>query len=187
MCCIILKTFAKLALILAILVSMAACQKTTLQTKSDPLDRSLPDETSHKVKVSQFIDNRIEYHLEANKIERFHDRRMMYGYGVVLTTYDKDNRINSTIMADTTIVDDARNIIFANGNARMISKNGTLSTSKIVWDRAVDEITAPLKVKLVRGTDVLYGEKLRTNSTISFIEMDAVSAQGIVNPKELNW
>ncbi len=182
-----MKTSAKLALIVVLLLSLAACQKVSLQTKSDPLDRSLPDETSHKVKVTQYVDNRIEYHLEANKIERFHDRRMMYGYGVVLTTYDKDNRINSTIMADTTIVDDARNVIFANGNARMTSSNGTLSTSKIVWDRAVDEITAPLKVKLVRGSDVLYGERLRTNSTISFVEMDAVSAQGIVNPKELNW
>lgn len=182
-----MKTSAKLALIVILLLSLAACQKVSLQTKSDPLDRSLPDETSHKVKVTQYVDNRIEYHLEANKIERFHDRRMMYGYGVVLTTYDKDNRINSTIMADTTIVDDARNVIFANGNARMTSSNGTLSTSKIVWDRAVDEITAPLKVKLVRGSDVLYGERLRTNSTISFVEMDAVSAQGIVNPKELNW
>jgi len=182
-----LKTSVKLALLLLVLFSLAACQKAVLQTNSDPLDRSLPDETSYKVKVTQFVDNRTEYHLEADKIERFHDRRMLYGYGVVLTTYDKDNRISSTIMADTTIVDDARNIIFANGNARMTSKNGSLSTSKIVWDRAVDEITAPLKVKLVRGSDVLYGERLRTNSTISFVEMDAVSAQGIVDPKELNW
>lgn len=155
--------------------------------KTEPMERDLPDETSYNVRLTQFIDNRNEYYLEAQRIERFSQRRMMYGYGITLTTYDKDNRINSTIKADTTIVDDARNIITAMGNAKMTSPNGSLSTSKIVWDRAVDEITAPLNVVLVRDGSVLRGENLRTNSKLSFVEMDKVSAEGKINPKEIDW
>lgn len=158
-----------------------------MQTKTAVMDRALPDETSYNVKIVQYIDNRFEYKLEANKIERFHDRRLLYGYGVTLSTYNKDNLINSVIKADTTIVDDARNLIFASGNARMTSPNGTLSTQKIAWDRGVDEITAPLRVKLTRSGNVMYGEKLRTNSKLSFVEMDKVSAEGLVKQEDFDW
>lgn len=174
-------------LLTALLLILASCKEASLQVKTDPLDRSLPDETSYNVRITQYIDSRQEYYLEAKKIERFHDRRMMYGYGVSLSTYDKDNRINSTIQADTTIVDDARNIIFAHGHAKMTSPNGSLTTTKIIWDRAVDEITAPQSVTLVRDGSVLRGENLRTNSKLSFVEMDKVSAEGKIKPEELDW
>ena len=151
------------------------------------MERGLPDETSYNVRLHQYVDSRNEYTLEAKKIERYHDRRIMYGYGVTLTTYDKENRINSTIQADTTIVDDARNIIYAQGHARMTSPNGSLSTAKIIWDRAVDEITAPTPVVLVRDGSTLKGDNMRTNSKLSFVEMDKVSAEGKINPKELDW
>lgn len=182
-----MKIFVKLLLLATLLLILASCKEAILQGKTDALDRSLPDETSFNVRITQYIDNRQEYYLEAKKIERFNDRRMMHGYGVSLTTFDKNNQINSTIQADTTIVDDARNIIFANGNARMTSPNGSLSTSKIIWDRAVDEITAPLNVTLVRDGSVLRGESLRTNSKLSFVEMDKVSAEGKIKPEELDW
>ena len=151
------------------------------------MDRELPDETSYDVRLIQYLDSRYEYQLEAKKIERFNDRHLMKGYGVTLTTYDKENRINSVIQADTTIVDDARNTIFAYGKAKMTSPNGTLSTSKLVWDRAVDEITAPERVTLTRDGSVLYGENMRTNSKLEFVQMDKVSAEGIVKEKDIDW
>jgi len=172
---------------LSLLLLLSGCQKANLQTKAEVLERGLPDETSYDVSVTQFVDNRFEYHLDAKRIERFHDRRLLYGYGVTLTTYDKDNRINSTIVADTTIVDDARNLVFANGHAKMTSPNGTLSTPQIAWDRAVDEITAPLNVVLTRDGNVLRGSNLRTNSKLSYVEMDAVSAEGRLTNKEIDW
>jgi len=182
-----LKIFVNLLLIILLLVGAFSCQKDKLQMNTAAMERGLPDEISYNVRLNQFIDNRNEYTLEANKIERYHDRRIMYGYGVTLSTYDKDNRINSTIQADTTIVDDARNIIYAQGHARMTSPNGSLSTAKIIWDRAVDEITAPTPVVLVRDGSILRGDNMRTNSKLSFVEMDKVSAEGKINPEELDW
>jgi hypothetical protein len=89
------------------------------------------------------------------------------------------------IKADTTIVDDARNIIFASGRASFFSPGGGLKTDRIAWDRNVDEITAMGKVTLTRDGSVLWGKNLRTNSKLSFAEMEAVSAEGIVNEKTL--
>jgi LPS export ABC transporter protein LptC len=158
-----------------------------LVTRTAALDRALPDETSYDVNVTQYTDNRSEYHLEAKKIERFHDRKLLYGYGVTLSTYDKEGKINTVIKADTTIVDDARNLILASGHTVMTTPNGTLSTTNIAWDRGVDEITAPSQVKLTRDGSVLHGQNLRTNSKLSFVEMDKVSAEGIVNQKDIDW
>jgi len=169
------------------LLVLASCQKTSLKVKTDSMDRAVPDEISYDVQITQYIDNRTEYYLEAKRIERFTGRRMMYGYGVTLTTYDKNNLVNSTIKADTTIVDDARNIVYANGHATMTSPNGSLSTPKIIWDRAVDEITAPLNVTLIRDGNTLRGSNLRTNSQLSFVEMDGVSAEGKLKPEEIDW
>jgi len=171
----------------SLLILLTSCQKDSLQLATGVLPRDLPDEISYNVKLTQLDNDRSEYYLEAEKIERFYDRRLLYAYKVTLTTYDKNNQISSVIKADTTIVDDARNLIFANGNAILTSPNGTLVTQKLVWDRSVDEITAPLTVTITRAGDVMQGQNLRTNSHLSYVEMDAVSAAGIVREKEIKW
>jgi hypothetical protein len=57
----------------------------------------------------------------------------------------------------------------------------------MAWDRTVDEITAPLEVTVTRKGNVMYGRNLRTNSKLSFVEMDAVSAEGYFKEEEINW
>ena len=172
---------------LSLLIGLVACEKANLQTANGVLERGLPDETSYQVSITNYVDSRYEYHLEAAKIERYTDRRLLYAYGVTLTTYDKDNKLNSVIKADTTIVDDARNLILASGHAKLTSPNGSLSTTNIAWDRAVDEITAPKQVVLTRQGNVLRGNNLRTNSKLSFVEMESVAAEGRLTEKDIDW
>ncbi len=168
-------------------LTLFGCQKVNLQTPTGVLERGLPDETSYNVSVTNYLDNKYEYQLEAAKIERFSDRRLLIGYKVTLTTYDKDSKLNSVIKADTTIVDEARNLVLANGHAKMTTPNGSLSTPNIAWDRAVDEITAPKQVLLTRQGNVMRGQNLRTNSKLSFVEMEQVSAEGRLTQQEIDW
>lgn len=180
--------YPELILFGLVLLSLGGCEdKLVLDNKSPAMDRNLPDETSYGVTITQLDGNKIEYVLEAQRIERFYDRKMLYGWNVKITSFDNLGRIKSTIKADTTIVDDARNTIFTSGNVLMKSDNGSISTRKILWDRNVDEITAPERVVLTRDGSVLRGTKLRTNSMISFAEMDAVEAEGIFEEKDLDW
>jgi lipopolysaccharide assembly outer membrane protein LptD (OstA) len=91
------------------------------------------------------------------------------------------------VKADTTIVDDARNIIFANGNASFETPDGNLKTSKMVWERNLDELSAPGYVVLTRSGDVLRGTNLRTNAKFSYATLDAVSAEGIIDEADFDW
>ncbi|HPB19074.1 MAG TPA: LPS export ABC transporter periplasmic protein LptC, partial [Candidatus Cloacimonas sp.] len=57
------------------LILLTSCQKDSLQLATGVLPRDLPDEISYNVKLTQLDNDRSEYFLEAEKIERFYDRR----------------------------------------------------------------------------------------------------------------
>lgn len=183
-----LSVILSIALAVPILFAFTACkERVVLDTRTPAMDRNLPDEVSTDVRISQLDGDRVEYILEARKIERYYERKLLHGWDVTITSYDPAGRIKSTIKADTTIVDDARNIIYTNGNVLMKSENGSISTRRIIWDRNLDEIVAPERVVLTRDGSVLKGTNLRTNSTISFAELEAVEAEGLFDEKDLDW
>jgi LPS export ABC transporter protein LptC len=168
------------------LLALFGCQ-SRLETATGVMDRNLPDETSYNVKITQFNGTRTDYILEAGKIERFYDRRLLKAYKVDITAFDPKTGESSLLKADTTIVDDARNLIYANGNVFLSSGGGSVSSRRMVWDRNTDEIVAPDKVTLVRVGNVLKGENLRTNTRMDFAVMEKVSAEGFLDEEDLGW
>lgn len=178
---------ARNLLLLLILLMVFACKQDQLSTPTQNLERGLPDETSLNVRLSEYTNERLDYVIEAQRMERFTDRRLLYGYKVTLTSYDRFGVISSVVRADTTIVDDARNIIFANGNASFETPDGNLKTSKMVWERNLDELSAPGYVVLSRSGDILRGTNLRTNAKFSYATLDAVSAEGIIDEADFDW
>ncbi|MDD2596508.1 MAG: LPS export ABC transporter periplasmic protein LptC [Candidatus Cloacimonetes bacterium] len=181
-----MKPGCKILLLLPLLFALS-CKQEELNKQTPTMERGLPDETSLNVKLNEYKDERLEYIIEAAKMERYTDRRMMYAYKVTLSSYDHTGSLSSVIKADTTIVDDARNMIFASGKASYKTPEGTISTSRIVWDRNFDEITAPAYVELLRSGDVLRGRNLRTDSKLSYAEMEEVTAEGIFDEKDYRW
>jgi len=166
---------------------LCGCGKSILDQKTPALNRGLPDETSNNVNIYAYKENRIDYILTADRIERFYDSRKLHAWKVKIVSYDAKNQIRSTIIADTTYVDEARNLVQAIGNVVFNTPNGTIKSRIINWDRNIDEIYVPTKVMLIRNGDVLNGDNLRTDSKISFAEMSAVSAEGIVQGDEIDW
>jgi len=56
------------------------------------------------------------------------------------------------------------------------------------WDRNVDEIMVPTRLTLTRMGDVLRGENLRTNTKLSFAEMNTVTAEGYFDEEDfMDW
>jgi LPS export ABC transporter protein LptC len=172
---------------LLICLTLTGCKKSILDQTTSVLNRSLPDETSSNVTLTEYKENRINYTLTAAKIERFYDSRLLNAWKVKIETYDKYSKIQNTIIADTTYVDEARNIIRAMGNVIYSTPNGTIKSKLIIWDRNIDEIYTPEQVVLIRGERVMHGNNLRTNSSLSSAEMDSISAEGIITPDEINW
>jgi LPS export ABC transporter protein LptC len=163
------------------------CKDSVLDQKTTSLNRSLPDETSRDVNIYAYKGQKIDYILTADRIERFYNTRQLNAWKVSIVTYDDNKQISSTFSADTTYVDEARNLIKAIGNVVFQSANGTIKSRVINWDRNADEIYTPEKVTLIRDDKIMFGDNLRTNSSISFAEMNTVSAEGTVKGDELDW
>jgi len=151
------------------------------------MEQMIPDETSFNIIITEYVGDRIDYTLDAKKIERYHDKRLIIAHGVILQDFDDLGRLNSSIRGDTITVDEARNVIFANGNVLMSSVNGNVQAPRIIWDRNVDEIIAPIDVILTRGDKILRGNNLRTDIKISFAEMNTVSAEGRIDERDFDW
>ncbi len=154
---------------------------------TEALAQGLPEETALGVRMVEYRDENIDYIIDAAAMDRYTDRRMVYGYDVTLSSYDRLGQISTVIKADTTIVDDARNIIFAHGNVVFEGKEGKIRTQKMIWERILDEITVPGSVVLIRGSDLLRGTNLRTNAKLSYAEMEVVSGEGYVDEKTFSW
>jgi len=138
--------------------------------------------------LTEYEQNKIAYILNAERIERYYDRRILNAYKVEIQALDKKTGGTSILKADSTIVDEARNMIMAHGNVKLISAEGSIFTNRMVWDRNSDVIVAPDTVMLVRAGNILRGRNLRTNLSIYPTEMDSISAEGLFEDKEfLNW
>jgi LPS export ABC transporter protein LptC len=165
----------------------SSCGKSRLDQTSPALNRSLPDETSTNVSIYEYKENRIDYILTAASIERYYNTRQLRAWKVKITSYNKNKKVETTITADTTYVDEARNFIQAMGNVVFVTPNGTIKSRLINWDRNVDEIYTPETVTLIRDGDTLQGNNLRTNSVLSYVELNTVSAEGTVTQDEIDW
>jgi LPS export ABC transporter protein LptC len=181
-----LKLFTAVSLT-ALALSFSGCGKSVLNQTTEIINRSLPDETSDSVSIFQYKENRVDYVLTATRMERFYDSRKLNAWKVRIISYDKFKQVHSTIVADTAYVDEARNIIQARGNVVYSTPNGTIKSQIINWDRNIDEIFTPEKVILIRDGNTLQGTNLRTNSMLSYAEMDSISAEGTVTPDEIDW
>lgn len=182
----ILRRSAKL-LIPALLLFLFACGDSKLDVRTPAMARGLPDETSTNVTITEFDRDGIAYILEAGRIDRYYEKRILNAYQVEITAYDRKSGDTSLLQADSTIVDDARNQIYAYGNVRLRSPGVSVSTSRMIWDRNVDQIFAPERVVLIREGNVLRGTNLRTNLSIYPTEMDSVSAEGFFGEEFLDW
>lgn len=186
-CSPILTLSVKLIL-LSTLLALCACGKSNLDMKTETMKRGIPDETSNNVTLTEYEQNRIAYILNAERIERYYDRRILNAYKVEIEALDKKTGGTSVLKADSTIVDEARNMILAYGNVQLMSAEGSIFTNRMIWDRNSDVIVAPDTVMLVRAGNILRGKNLRTNLSIYPTEMDSISAEGLFEEKEfLNW
>lgn len=176
-----------LNLLVLSLILLSGCEDNSLSIRTPVMDRNLPDETSTNVTITEFNGLSTDYILTAKRIERFYDRRILNAYGARIRAYDARKGGTSVMEADSTIVDDARNMIYAYGNVKLSSPNGSIESHRMVWDRNMDEIIAPGQVTLVRNGNTLRGEDLRTNTRIDYAEMKTVSAEGIFNEQGFDW
>ncbi|MFO8144958.1 MAG: LPS export ABC transporter periplasmic protein LptC [Candidatus Syntrophosphaera sp.] len=173
-------------LLLILFLATCACGDSKLDISTPAMERGLPDETSRNVTITEFDRDGIAYILEAGRIDRYYDRRILNAFEVDITAWDSEGK-KTVMKADSTIVDDARNQVFAYGNVELSSPGVKVITSRMTWDRNMDEIVAPDRVTLIREGNILRGKNLRTTLSIYPTEMDSISAEGYFGEEYLDW
>lgn len=173
-------------LTLCSLLLLFACGEGSLDSVTDKMKRGIPDESSENVSISEYNGKKLSFVLKAGRIDRWNDKRIMHAYKVDIISFDSEGG-SSSLKADSTIVDDARNIVFAYGNVKLVGKEGSVSSQRLIWDRNTDEVTAPDAVTLTKGNNVLRGRNLRTTLSIYPTEMENVSAEGFFEESVFDW
>ena len=158
--------------------------ETTSKSPDIELDREAPDENSKNVEVKKYNGDKLEYLLKARAITRFYDSQRTIADSVYIVTVEEDTGIISTVVCDTTIIDDKSNIIRGIGN--VVFKYGDLrrvETDLAYWDRTNDRITCPGQVDYWDDNTYLNGYNLMTNSKLEMTRMEKVSGQGVADEK----
>jgi LPS export ABC transporter protein LptC len=178
--------FLSLLLLIGAL-ALTSCEGGDLTPPTQRSDITSPDETSKEVSILEYTGDHIEYELYASKVDRWYEKRLLKAIDVRIKSVDPKTMMPTYLSADSTIVDDTRNMIFAYGKVVLSSPSGKVYGDSMVWDRNTDEILVPGKVTLEKDGNILRGESLRTNPAVDFAYMDIVSADGKFDEADFNW
>jgi LPS export ABC transporter protein LptC len=163
---------------------------TGCRPKVQPMGKTpagLPDEQSDSVRVVAMTGDKIDYILEADHTDRFYKEKMLYAMQVHIVSYSEKDSTHSTLTCDRAEMDETANTLTAIGDVVIISDNGKMRTEKLVWYRNTDSLYAEGKVMILRDQDLLEGFMLRTDINLDRIQLENVTATGVVNEKKLDW
>lgn len=172
-----------LFLLLILLLTFIGCETTSKEAQVD-LDRNAPDENSKDVELKKYNGDKLEYLLKARSITRFYENQRTIADSVYIITVEEDTGIISTVVCDTTIIDDKSNIIRGIGN--VVFKYGDIrriETDLAYWDRTKDRIICPGEVDFWDENTYLNGYNLETNSKLEMTKMEKVSGEGVADEK----
>lgn len=170
-------------LLFIILLASTGCE-TTSDSVTLEMDRNAPDENSKNVEMKKYNGDKLEYLLKARTITRFYEQQKTIADSVYIITVEEGTGIISTVVCDTTIIDDRSNIIRGVGN--VVFQYGDLrriETDLALWNRTNDRIICPGQVDYWDENTYLNGYNLETNSQLEMTKMEKVSGQGVADEK----
>jgi LPS export ABC transporter protein LptC len=174
-------------LIFSILILMlCGCEEEAMPEMLSS-SKNIPDEQSDSVKVITMNGEIISMEMHARHIDRYYKRKETLIDSLYLQNFNEDGSLKSTLTCKNAIINETRNEITCIGDVVVISDNGRLEAPKLVWDRDSNKVQAEEGVTLLRGDDVLWGERMRTDLELNNIEIIKVSASGTVKSGNVEW
>jgi len=125
--------------------------------------------------------------LYADRLKKYPKDNIMYFSDIELKLMNEDGTLASTIYADSAIVDDEMQTVYAEGNIEIYSQEGDIFGKSMTWDRKNDEIFSKDSVKVLRQGNVIQGSSFTSDSRFDHVTLHRASAEGEVGESEVLW
>ena len=174
-------------LIISLLIFLLGGCEDDLKEEMKSGDKNIPDEQSDSVRVITMDGDIISMEMHARHIDRYYKRKETFIDSLYLQNFNEDGSLKSTLTCNNAIINETRNEVTCIGDVVVISENGRLEAPRLVWNRDSDKVRAEEGVKLMRGDDTLWGERMLTDLELNDIEIIKVSAEGTVKSGTVEW
>jgi len=178
--------FLKTASLIILILTVLSCDKKQ-ETAESLFNGKVPDEQADSVKIFAYTNDLLDYELNAFHIDKYYNTQQTFADTVLISTYNPDSSLKSTLYCDRAEMDESRNILIGTGNVKIKSENGILKTQYLIWDRNTNNVFAKDGVTIIRDDNILRGEELKTDINLNDIEITRVSAEGKLDEVDIDW
>jgi len=176
----LLKTLLIISSLASFILAVTGCEEVEEQT-FEKIDGEYPDRWADSLLVVQTKGEFTQYEMFAVHMDTYSSKKLTLADTVTIKVFDKEGLLQTTLTCDKARINDARNTFTGIGNVIVDSENGNLKTEYLKWYRATDELEAKDGVEVTRGTNILWGEEMKTDINLDRIEITKVSAEGKID------
>jgi len=156
----------KLTFVLFFMFIFCEQRKKVLETTE------LPSQVVDNFSMWETLSGKKRYFVKGEKAYYYEKKNKIYLKGVDITFYDEKERISSTVISDSGVIDIRYGDLLAVGNVVVKTHDTTfLYTDSIVWLNKKREIVTDAFVKIVSKAGILQGKGLIADADLEKIEI----------------
>lgn len=151
----------------------------------------VPTESSTDLRVMFTDSGNLEFRMLAAQMDHYvlgvSEPYSEFTKGIYIESYDKTNKVKSTMKADYAIRYETSKKMEAKKNIEIVNENGErLKTEHLVWDEETHKIISDTYVEIRTNKEVIQGSGLIANEDFSEWEIQNVTGTIPVNEEEFN-
>lgn len=137
----------------------AHCSEPKVQPSIALIDaQELPSQESWNDTIYFSENGRLQAILISAHLREFDEKKIKLLDSVYVRFFDKDEKVNSTLISDSGKVNDKKNEFVAIGNVILRGEeNRVLYTDSISWNSKTEKIYTDAKVKIIDGNEIING------------------------------
>lgn len=168
---------------------LLSCDDAEGRTEA-PNTETLMTEHSEHLSIVMSENGRKSYFFRTPLLEGYmlaRDPYREFRKGVEITTYQDDSlsTVNAVLTANYAIYYENRKLWEAKGNVVVIKTDGTkLYTQQLFWNSMTERIYSNVDTKIVKGTDVFYGEGFESDEELKQWRFRRMTGRMFVNVEQ---
>ncbi len=163
-----MKNSALLFSVFLFLFFLFACGEPKVKPSVAEIDgNELPSQESWDDTIYFSKNGKLQAILVTSHLREFNEAKLKLLDSVNARFYDKNEKINSTLVSDSGKVDDAKKEFTALGNVVLRGSQGrVLYTDELSWNSKSEKIYTDAKVKIIDGDETLVGVGLTSDKNL---------------------